>query len=280
MNDIRYPFALNETGDAVSIKEARKGDLFHCLGCDQVMVAKKGRLRVWHYAHKTPEALACDPDRALHNRAQELIRSGFSNAVAQSSEYKLGRLCEACEAPVAKNAAQAGSKINREVIAVPGTRADLVITYPDGTELIIEVTHTNDLSESTAAAYSQSGIRVLKIRPAWLRQDDGSYAVTSEPGLDGLTIDAGALAYDALNLDHPCLCALCLIKTAQPNCVRCPDCLHLTVAQDYEIHGCSYKRIHFKADIMSSEKTAKLNLLQELHGRRPLARARKEDRDF
>ena len=48
----------------------------------------------------------------------------------------------------------------------------------------------------------------MKIRPIWLSQDDGPDAVVSEPGIDGLTLDAGALAYDALNLAR-CLCAEC-----------------------------------------------------------------------
>ena len=208
LRNIRYPLALDEAGNAVFIKDARRGGLFHCLGCAQGLSAKQGRIRAWHYAHKPPQALPCAPDLVLHKTAQELILLGFRNAVAQSGEYKLGRPCAHCGAPLTHNAAQAGSMIEREVSAVPGTRADLLVTYVDGKKVAIELVHTHDVDESAATAYSQSGIPVLKIRPIWLRQDDGPDAVVSEPGLDGLTLDAGALAYDALNLAR-CLCAGC-----------------------------------------------------------------------
>ena len=131
--------------------------------------------------------------------------------MAQSGEYTLGRLCTHCGDPLITNAAQADSIIEREVSAVARTRADLLITYGNGNKLVLEVVHTHDLDESAATAYSQSGIPVLKIRPVWLPQDDGPATVASEPGLDGLNLDAGALAYDALNVG-PCLCAGCKMR--------------------------------------------------------------------
>ena len=212
--NILYPLALDEAGIAVYIKDARRGGLFHCLGCDQIMFAKKGRLRTWHYAHKPPQVRACTPDLVLHRTAQELIFSGFRNAVAQSSEYTLGRLCSHCGDPLITNAAQADSIIEREASAVARTRAALLITYGNGDKLILEIVHTHDLDESAATAYSQSGIPVLKIRPVWLPQDDGPAAVTSEPRLDGLNLNAGALAYDWLNMD-PCLCTKCKMREIQ-----------------------------------------------------------------
>ena len=211
LTNIRYPLALDEGGATVSIKDARHGGLFHCLGCAQDMSAKQGRLRAWHYAHKPPQARACDPDRVLHRTACELILSGFRNAVAQSGEYMLGRPCAHCGAPLMVNVAQAESIIKGEESAVAGTRSDLVITHADREQLVIEVVHTHDLDESAATRYSQSGIPVLKIRPVWLPQGDGPATVASEPGLDGLTLDAGALAYDALNVG-PCLCVRCKMR--------------------------------------------------------------------
>ena len=206
LTNISYPLALDEVGNAVFIKEARHGGLFYCQGCSQVMSAKQGRLRAWHFAHKPPYTLVCDSDLVLHRTAQELILSGFRNAVAQSGEYLLGRLCDDCNNPVTFNVAKVASVINREVSVVARTRSDLVVTHADRKQLVIEVVHTHDLDESAATAYSQSGIPVLKIRPVWLPQDDGPTTVASEPGLDGLSLDAGALAYDALNVG-PCLCA-------------------------------------------------------------------------
>ena len=206
LTNISYPLALDEAGNAVFIKDARHGGLFYCQGCSQVMSAKQGRLRAWHFAHKPPHTLACDSDLVLHRTAQELILSGFRNAVDQSGEYTLGRLCDWCNGPITRNVAKVGSHIDREQSVVAGTRSDLVITHADGEQLVIEIVHTHDLDESAATAYSQSGIPVLKIRPVWLPQGDGPTTVASEPGLDGLSLDAGALAYDALNVG-PCLCA-------------------------------------------------------------------------
>lgn len=94
LTKIKYPLALNEAGNGVHIRDAPAGDLFHCPGCSQFMVAKQGHLRRWHYAHKPPQALVCDPNLVLHRTAQELILSGFRNAVAQGGKYRLGRLCQ------------------------------------------------------------------------------------------------------------------------------------------------------------------------------------------
>ncbi len=157
--------------------------------------------------HRKP--LPAPPTWFFTERPRNLFYQGSATQWPKGGEYRLGRLCAHCdEVPLTCNVAQAGSVIDREVSAVDGTRSDLLITDSNGAQLVIEVVHTHDVDEAAADAYSQSGIRVLKIRPVWLHQDDGADTVASEPGLDGLALDAGALAYASLNLS-PSLCGRC-----------------------------------------------------------------------
>ena len=206
--NILYPLALNAAGITIPVRDANHGGIYNCLGCDQIMIAKQGKFRVWHYAHKSQQANTCNPDLVLHRTAQELILAGFRKAVAQEGEYILGCLCTRCGSHIIKNAAQADATIDREVSAVPGTRADLVITRASGHKLIIEVVNTHNLSEATANKYSQSSIPVLKIRPVWLPQTYSPDTVASEPRHDELNLYQGALAYDSLNIS-PYLCDKC-----------------------------------------------------------------------
>ena len=206
--NILYPLALNAAGITIPVRDANHGGIYNCLGCNQIMIAKQGEFRKWHYAHKSQQANTCNPDLVLHRTAQELILAGFRQAVAQEGEYMLGRLCTRCGGHIIKNAAQADATINREVSAVPGTRADLVITYSDNDRLVLEVVNTNNLSEATTNKYSQSNIRVLKIRPIWVPQDDGPNTVASEPRHDELNLYEGALAYETLNIT-PSICTNC-----------------------------------------------------------------------
>ena len=97
--NILYPLALDEAGIAVYIKDARRGGLFHCLGCAQIMFAKQGGLRTWHYAHKPPQVRACTPDPVLHRTAQELIFRGSATQWPKVANTRLAVCAPIAEIP-------------------------------------------------------------------------------------------------------------------------------------------------------------------------------------
>lgn len=47
-----YSFALDNSDNLINIKDATKGEEYHCPCCGKVMICKKGNVRKWHFAHK------------------------------------------------------------------------------------------------------------------------------------------------------------------------------------------------------------------------------------
>ena len=159
---------------------------FQCGDCDGEMVAKRGKVRTWHYAHKAQ--VVCepkpDPDNALHQFAQDIIYENFLRHQADGTEYRVGVRCAGlstdlggydvsnCNNPVAKNAAVPNAKIFKEHVLVPNTRSDLVIQLPDGKALILEVVNTHAPEESTRELYIDSGYPVLIQKVSWESLDE------------------------------------------------------------------------------------------------------------
>ena len=131
------------------------------------MIAKRGAKRRWHFAHKPPFD-RCDPDNALHETAKGVIVQGFNEALAQSSEYRLGCHCSQCEENLlSRNVALPGATVDPELTIVEGTRSDLVFNIGVSNQVIVEIVVTHDLEPQTRKAYEQSGIPVLTVKPAW-----------------------------------------------------------------------------------------------------------------
>ena len=55
MNNVLYSYALDAEGKMQSIHDKDAPRPFQCGDCDGEMVAKRGKVRTWHYAHK-PES--------------------------------------------------------------------------------------------------------------------------------------------------------------------------------------------------------------------------------
>ena len=68
-------FALNVNGERINIKDAEKGKDYYCPCCNSMLVQKKGKIMVWHYAHKS--LVDCvgyyDNKGEWHRKMQELF---------------------------------------------------------------------------------------------------------------------------------------------------------------------------------------------------------------
>ena len=85
---IQYPMAYMKPYSPVHIDEATTGTPYYCLGCDQQMITRKGKLRKHHFAHKPPFT-DCDSDNALHETAKANICRGFLQATDSGEHYTL-----------------------------------------------------------------------------------------------------------------------------------------------------------------------------------------------
>ena len=131
------------------------------------MVARRGAIRQWHFAHKPPFERCADPDTALHDAAMAMIVRGFHDALGKQNEYHLGCPCGECGKAVSRNVALPGTSVEMERSIVAGTRSDLVVGQTGKAPVVIEVVVTHDLEQEAHEAYMQSEVPVLKVRPTW-----------------------------------------------------------------------------------------------------------------
>ena len=164
VSGVRYPFAATNDGQVEAIEDARRGGAYTCLGCGAAMVARRGAVRVAHFAHKPPTETCGDPDRGLHEVAKALIVQGFTAALEAGGEYLAGFGCEDCGQDVSGNVALAGRTIAAERSVVEGTRSDVVIDRGEKPPLIVEVVVSHDPEPATLDRYQQAGVPVFRAR--------------------------------------------------------------------------------------------------------------------
>ena len=186
MSSVLYSYALDAEGRRRSINDRDAPKPFQCGDCDGDMVARRGKVRTWHYAHKAK--VVCepkpDPDNALHRFAQDIIFESFNRHRGKEAEYKVGVKCAGlssrleyygaagCDNPVAKNAAESGAQIYREHMLVPNTRSDLVIELPNGKALILEVVNTHAPEDATREQYREAGYPTFIQKVSWESLDE------------------------------------------------------------------------------------------------------------
>ena len=178
MSNVLYSHALDGQGKRRNIRERDAPRPFQCGDCDGEMVAKRGKMRRWHFAHKVQ--VVCeprpDPDNALHTYAQDIIIESFERHLEEGSEYLFGVKCGGigreyegvrCAKVVEKNVASRGVTISKEKMIVAQTRSDLIIETPDGKTIIVEIVNTHAPEEKTRALYRDSGHPVLIKKVSW-----------------------------------------------------------------------------------------------------------------
>ena len=170
---IRYPMAYQLPYQVAHISQAEKGQRYLCLGCDEKMIPRKGKIKRHHFAHKAGTE-RCDQDNALHETAKAAICQGFLRAQESGDEYSVSFPCERCDATLKVNIALEGASIATERAAVQGSRSDLVVSREDGRSprIIIEIVVHHDIEEGTEKRYRDAGIPVVRVRPTWERVDE------------------------------------------------------------------------------------------------------------
>ena len=164
-----WNIALDADGNEVHAKGAPTGRRYTCTRCRQPMVAKTRdfpeRVTQKHFAHVATNA-ACNPAEAVHKTIQRLITDSFNEAVTNETPYFWEVRCEHKHTILRRNAALPGAVARTEVVLVPGTRSDIVISgFEDSVpfKVIIEIVVTRGIAPNTREAYEISGLPVLAI---------------------------------------------------------------------------------------------------------------------
>ena len=171
MVEILYSHALDAKGDRRSISDEAGVRPFRCGDCGNVMVARRGKVNRWHYAHKANHECVpkADPDNALHRFAQDIIVESFNERRKDGGDYNVRIPCgrSSCDNSAIFNVVYPGASIRKESVVVGGTRSDLVVDVPGLDPIIIEVVNTHDLEDETRQRYRESGCRVVVRKVSW-----------------------------------------------------------------------------------------------------------------
>lgn len=90
-------YALNPDRKLVYIKDAQRNVKFTCVNCGREMIAKQGKIREWHFAHKTLSE-NCSHESYLHSLAKIKIHDWFCNTdnfiLSLNTEYRCSQVGE------------------------------------------------------------------------------------------------------------------------------------------------------------------------------------------
>lgn len=170
MSAIQFRFGLSLDGHPVNIKDAAKGKSYTCVNCGKPLIAKQGKVREWHFAHKTNTS-NCSFETYLHKLAKYFIREMFNEK--QSLVATLGKVTQTCyrmhECPFRKDNSCLIIKDESidllqytacvEEASINGFTADLLFTSDTLDPLLIEIYVTHPCTEEKI----KSGLKIIEI---------------------------------------------------------------------------------------------------------------------
>lgn len=223
-----YPYAFDQRGAVVAADEAPRGSSYHCIGCGQPMVLRRGKVRRAHFAH-AGSAGHCSPETVLHQLAKEAIKRGIEQALSEQRPYPLEWRCRLCDRSNTGNLAITPRRVEVES-RFNGIRPDLLLTTPEGKPLAaIEVVVLHEPEDNTLQVYAQAGLPVVLVKPVW---ED---LPRLEKGLTGVEVQV---------LNGPCRSPLHPPPSVPPP--LCPEChapmrqVRIDVWNGYRCYRCGH----------------------------------------
>jgi predicted RNA-binding Zn-ribbon protein involved in translation (DUF1610 family) len=181
---VRLAYALDRSGARVSVASldaARRRDRapFSCPGCGEELVARLGRVRARHFAHRPGSTCPlAAPETALHWNAKERLLELCEDAFAGRRRVRLILRCPGCHRPAPADLASLGDAARTEG-RVGSLRADVLVTRGGSPALALEVRVAHALEAGKEAALSALGVPAAEIdaREEWEREEWGGVAV-------------------------------------------------------------------------------------------------------
>ena len=171
-------FGVTSEGRVVSVEDVRRGKACDCCcpECGEVLIARQGDVRAWHFAHDSGGGCAGAAEGALHRAAKQLlVEAGvvLVPALEAVASHRLddGRLGEAI---VVKPAELWTLTELREEAAVGVYRIDVVGAH-DGRPVLIEVAVTHVVDDDKRKALCELGAACFEISLDMHRHESWSW---------------------------------------------------------------------------------------------------------
>lgn len=89
MLDLKIKHAKNKTGKIFSVKDAKKGQTYTCLECNEELILRAGKIKTKHFSHKNTSN--CSNESIYHKVAKEYIFQA-----AKEKKIKFNKNCQSC----------------------------------------------------------------------------------------------------------------------------------------------------------------------------------------
>ncbi len=172
-------FAFNNLGKLIHISEVNKrnNEYYTCINCGKELIAKKGKIKAHHFAHKA--VLDCNFETYLHKLGKLIFYQTYNQCVEKNIpyyvEYETSYICSTCESNNAiKKTCELGIQVNKfdlttryDLVNIEksydGFIADILLESSkkeinDKIFIEIAVTHTCEIEKQ------ESGIRIVEIK--------------------------------------------------------------------------------------------------------------------
>jgi predicted RNA-binding Zn-ribbon protein involved in translation (DUF1610 family) len=160
--------ALDQRGERTSIRsldpERRRALApFTCIGCGDVVVARLGRVRARHFAHRPGSSCPfTNPETALHLEAKERLLELCREAFAARRSVVLATRCPGCHRLVPLDLAAQGDAACAEA-TVGDLRVDVLVTRRGSPALAFEVRVSHALDAAKEAELARRLLPTLEI---------------------------------------------------------------------------------------------------------------------
>lgn len=165
-----YKYATNQDGHLIDVRNASRTDGYTCPSCGAEMIPHMGKIRKWHFTHKS--VCACNPETYLHKIAKARIKAAFLKSDKFDITFNAVHIC-AAKCPF-HNVTKCQTKryttfnlrqfydICEEEVYWNGLKPDLLLlssTYPSREPIFIEIHVSHKSTEDKIT----SGHRIIEI---------------------------------------------------------------------------------------------------------------------
>ncbi len=165
---------------------------FTCPFCREPLVARLGRVRARHFAHRPGSTCPLTaPETALHQNAKERLLLLCREAFAGRRRLIVAARCPSCRRPTPADLAALGDGAEEEAPVGP-LRADVLVTRRGRPALAFEVRVAHAVGEAKAEALGALGLPAAEVdaREGWEREEGGATVVACARSLGFPPCDA------------------------------------------------------------------------------------------
>ena len=159
-------FGVDQDGRIVSVEEVSRGKACECCcpECGEVLIARQGEVRAWHFAHAGGADCGGGAEGALHRAAKQVLLSQ-SAVLVPAFEAKASHHLDdgrTGEVTLVRPPELWAFESMRDEVPVGDYRIDVVGTR-DGTPVFIEIAVTHPVGEIKRSALAALGVRCFEI---------------------------------------------------------------------------------------------------------------------